>query len=120
MRGEDHERVAGLTFQERHLFILPFLLSWCRQVHRRLNTPGTSLLHEPVYEPAPVINDLTVQHHLGMLNSRDERPGRGHVDVDLLESDERYLARDTFDRPKEGLRVDSLAAKRAVDEPWSQ
>ncbi len=78
------------------------------------------MLHEPVDEAAPVIDDLSVHDHLCMLNSRDERPSRGDVDFDLLEFHERDLARDVFDRPKKGRRVDSSCPMCAMDEPWSQ
>ena len=78
------------------------------------------MLHEPIYEAPPVIDGLSVQAYLCMLNSRNERPCRGDVDFDLLEFHERDLARDVFDRPKEGRCVDSSAPMCAMDEPWSE
>jgi hypothetical protein len=52
------------------------------------------MLHEPVHERAPIIDNLTLHEYLCMLNSCDERPARGHVDLELLEPDERDLAGD--------------------------
>ena len=55
-----------------------------------------------------------------MLNSCDERPALGHVDLELLEPDERDLAGDLVDAQNEVFRTDSGPTMCAVDEPWSQ
>ena len=45
------------------------------QVHRGLDTPYTVIIDEPVDERPTVFDDLTVEQHLRVLDSSDERPG---------------------------------------------
>ena len=81
----------------------------------RLDAPLPSVLHEPVDEPTPVIDDLTVYQDLGVLNTGDECGTGAEVDLELLESYEHDLAGNLFDPRYERVDVHSGPAVGAVN-----
>ena len=91
-------------------------LLWLWQVHRRLYAPRPCLLHEPVHEPASVVDNLAVDPDLRVLHAGDERTGRYEINIKLFERHGEYLARHLFDPAKECFCIDNSAAMRAVDE----
>ena len=75
------------------------------------------MVHEPVHEPAPVIDNLAVDPHLRMLHASDERPAGQEIDIQTLECHGEYFARNLFDPTNEPFCIDNSATMRAVDEP---
>jgi hypothetical protein len=90
------------------------------QIYRRLNAPSVHILDKPVYKSTPVVNDLTVDSHLRVLNACDERPRWRHVDLEPFEPDDDDFPRDLFDRLNESLGIGSCAAMRPMHEARSQ
>jgi hypothetical protein len=78
------------------------------------------MLDEPVHKSTPVIDDLTVDSHLRVLNAGDERAQWRHVNLDLFEAHDNDLTRDLFDRVKERLRIGSRATMCPMHEARSQ
>ena len=87
------------------------------QVHRRLYAPRPCLLHEPVHEPASVIDNLAVDPYLRMLHAGDEGSAGYEIDIQTLECHGEYFARNLVDPTNERFCIDNSAPMRAVDEP---
>lgn len=86
------------------------------QIYGRLNAPRAGILDEPVDEPAPVIDELTVEPYSCVLEPEDERSSGKYGDLELLELHREDLSRDLFDPRKKPFGADSPASVCQVDE----
>ena len=86
-----------------------------RDVNRHTYPPTSFECYEPIDERTTIVNVLSVDSDLGVLDASHQSAGFRQVDRETSESHEKYFARNFQDSSEEGVRVSGLPSWSAME-----